>query len=635
MAEDGAIVGLNGLGGSLAVRGLLDENKSRAQEGGSSLRNRHSVAEGDLTLRTGGFVVHPRLISFDLSGRLLFTRERLDEDGTVTVSRPTQLGYSERLNFLSSTAFPLTFFSDRTTVRDTGDHRWLTNATSEGYGFTGALLQPLTPVPLRLFAEHRSREGRDALGASEIVDRASVTATRWVPGLKESSLGYSLRRQDTRTAEHAAVAKSTRFTTQDLNTDLGHSFGVGERWRTRALVTLSREDGPVDRREARVAPSLEYRPNREVDVSAQGSYLENWVGGVRSTGRNGTAGISWEAARNITLTGGLHGAANDNGAAALSTGGGRAGAVWLQPAKWGTATLSGGLTYDLFDAHSSTAEILVFGERHAFTGLTPVELAQERIMATSIEVSNLSRTVRYAEGTDYRLIVAGTKLQLERLLAGGIPDGAELLVDYAYAAPGTFRSDLVGTSLGASVGIFSRLTLSVHYQMNSSELLSGNPAQPLHSSRSWRYAADLVWPFAWANARGSAECEDNSDELAPYRRTTFGASLTTLPGRALVLSASGRRSRTDFSGPGEGSVLTSGNVRIDAIPGLSLNCYLEGGYQRWSTDTAAQATTSEGLGIEWRFRQLSFRGVGKLRQDRQESAYLTSSTVELEMRREF
>jgi len=634
-AKDAGVAGLTRLGGALAVLGRLDEDRSRSQDGRATSRNLHSLTEEDLTLRTGGFVIHPRLLDFDLSGRLLFTREKLDAGDTVTASSSRQQDYGARLNFLSATALPFTLFTDRTTVRDTGDQRWLTEATSTGYGLSCALLQPLLPMPLQLFAEHRAREGRQPLGTSETVDRASVTTTRWVPWLKESSLVYSWRRQETRTTDPAAVAESTRITTQDLNANLGHSFGAGERWRTRAFTALSREDGPVARREARIAPSLEYRPSRELTVTTQGNYLESRLDGVRNTGRSGSTGINWEAVKNLTLTGELHGAANETGAATLRTWGGRAGGAWRQPAPWGTTSLNGSLAYDLFDMSSPVTGIRVLGERHAFPGLTPVELARERITASSIEVFNLSRTVRYAEGTDYRLIVAGTKLLVERLLAGAIPDGAELLVDYSYTAPGTFRSDAVATSLGASVGILSHLTLSVHYQRNSTNLLSGSPARPLNSSRNWRYTAELVWPFSLATARGSADYEDNNDELAPYRRTTFGANLMTSPGRSLTLSANGRRSSTDFSGPGEDSVLTTGSMRLDAFPWLNLNCYLETGYQRWSTDTTAQETTSESLGVEWRFRQLSFRGVGKLRQDRQEITRRTASSVEFEMRREF
>jgi hypothetical protein len=302
---------------------------------------------------------------------------------------------------------------------------------------------------------------------------------------------------------------------------------------------------------------------------------------------------------------------------------------------FGSLVLNYGAVYDINDQRSSAAEIPVFGESHVLTGFLPEELNNANVISSTVVVLNATRSRTFTEGVDYELSVVQNKTRIQRLLGGDIQDGETVLVDYAFATTGTFKYSIFDQNFGASVNLFSYLTLFARFRDAPQRLLDGVSTQPLNSVYSQLYGVRFRVPIGRFVMGGDSEYEDHQEDISPFRRMSFSASAQMRLAATTSIVVRGRRVLVDNLESPEDVDLTGGSARLESRLWARARLSAEASYEEDTGPTLDRQTWLGLLRAEWRVGLLSLRAEGRFRQERQGDHDRDRITGRVEIRREF
>ena len=194
----------------------------------------------------------------------------------------------------------------------------------------------------------------------------------------------------------------------------------------------------------------------------------------------------------------------------------------------------------------------VANEMHKISDYAAVTLEGEEISTESVTVTDVSGTITYAEGLDYRIYRIERFTYIERVPGGHILNGDTILVNYSHLALLGDIRDITQTISGG-ISLFDGL-IEPYFRLSDTRQGvtggTGNYADLLISpgqSRIIGIRSSHTLKNFWNIERfSSAEFEDNTKILYPFRRLTLRSSLAVPINKDLKLVFRGNNSRINY-----------------------------------------------------------------------------------------
>lgn len=644
LAEDLAPFRLTGIDGHAAVSYLSDTER----QGDGSTTSTLAIAslQEELFLNTHSYFYHPNFLKMDLGGGPLFVQNRYEADGVVNRESSALYNLVGRLSFLEQKPYPFAVYYEHLNPTVTTSLTQSFTQTNTRTGATFSLREPLSPVLVDTAVFRQRSEGRST---TYVVDddneQASVRlSTNFGPD-RYSQFFYQVNRLQSASGSPDLPIVSARVESRTASFDGRFLLGAQRELTYTQIIGMNslsfvRPDFQVEREDYRFSPDLRWQhSDRLTSFYNYSLYKSNETTvaatAVEATNQSARAGLAHYDADRLSVTADVH-ARDDRitGLALRSYGTGVQGG-YTRPWEHAVLRLNAGLIYDQNEREATAALIDRIGESVTLVDAIPVTLAQEFIDTATIRVFNLARTQEYTLA-DYRIIVIGTRTQIQRLATGTILDGQQVLVDYAFRTGGTAGYRYLNQSYQASLTLYRYYTVYARYFGADYRLTSGAPTLPLNPSHNILYGLRVDQPLlSGASAGIEVMFERQEEEISPYRRQNYDAYLQLPVWARIGTRLSARRLFVEYANSPEDVDLVGWAVQLRSSPWLYTSLTAESTYEEDTGGTLRRAIVRNSLGVEWRFRQLSVRGEGQHAREELGTFERDRTVIRLTARREF
>lgn len=605
-----AAVRITDTGGSIAVRHRLDEWRN-GTPGGETFQ-RSPIWEEELSLRASGYVYHPALLSFEVSGGPLWLQYGYESEAGDSRGSDTLFNFDVALDFLERKDVPFTVYyrRDHPEVTTGLSGRFL--AETDEYGVTGVVRQVLSPAFLSWQAGHWESEG-SGFGTivDEQVDRASLQATLPYRGGDNLRLNLNWNTRNSRSGVPGLPIQESEITTKGAELDTVNMFGGSNQASLRQNLNWTRQSTLLaSRTELETlgyTGGLRWRHSDSTRSFANARYAD--TSRTDSWSRTGhlRAGVTHDLLNDLlaTVEGGF--ARDQAPAFKQDISSIRGSANYTTSLPTGSLGLAASLALDRTDQRSDTDRITVFDEPVVLAGTTPVPLAREFVIQGTVVVTNVSQTQTFQEDVDYRLTTVGSSTTIERLITGSILDGQTVLVTYDVLAGGTVSYDTVSQSLSASVGLFRYLNLFLQYNDSSNKIKSGIATRPLNDLRRLEAGGRVDYPFQSGWSIGAEyRYTDQNEDIAPYLRSSYDVFARTGSYWNTTAWLGVHWETVDNENSDEDVDLVRYILRVTSrLPGGLMLAY-NAEYSEDVGGTLLRRERRHGLRLDWSYRQVRF-----------------------------
>lgn len=611
---------LTGVEGYVQARYLTDANGYSIRPEDALSRTRQAILLEEVFILTHSYIYHPSLLALDVGGGPVIERSRSEFEQTATRGRSLLYNLRAHATVLRDKPYTALLFYDRNnqTQRLGPALEVLTENTR--YGLNVLLRSPVVPMPLRFELARTANHGE---GADELIDDRT-DQMRFVAEAKLGTLGTSLF-QYIGTRRHSASGsaglplRTSAFVDHRASLDSRLKFGTARQYELANTVAVDRSsyrigDGPATQL-TRTDVTLELRGRESPAVQTHARYGFAGFSQPDDTTTLHTAGAGVTYRFTPELTGSLGGRGEIHRGSRLDT---KAFAVdasaqYQKALPLGLATLGYSVVHQRRDQQAAAAQAQVLGERLTLTGTSAVPLGKQQPIASSVVVSNLTRTQTFVEGQDYALSPLGLALRIQRLIGGNILDAEEVLVDYAYVLGGSYALSQLDQTVNLAWAYERTLNLFARYLDSAPRLESGAPTTPVNPGRSALYGLRAEVPLTMLSQPlllgGSAEREHRREAVLPYRRANgeayVQADLPLMAGGSLRVGA--RRMQLDYADrPAQAVDLRGVDLRLSARPGSGVDLSLDATRERDTGTAVARERSFVSGRAQWRLRKLSW-----------------------------
>jgi hypothetical protein len=637
-----------GVEGYVGLRAVSDRLGTTTQGPGGSSRTFQSQSElrEEIFVMTHNYLYHPNLATLDLGGGPILQQGSFSNELGDTRANDTLYNFVARASLLRDKPYQGTLYFEHLNPTISIAPGQVLTQQNQQYGMSFSLLEPATPVPLRLDASHGEFRGRSTdRFINDDIDRFSVRASRSFGALGTTQLQYQATDQASETGNPNLPVQHTNSHNQGLNLDSRFQLGAQRQYDLVNVVSFNTQEYTLeqgflpDRRDARFLLDLHGRHSDRLQTYAVFNYSSSVQGDIFSTLRSGSAGLTFWATPNLSASGGGHVENTDASQANTRVRGVDGSLRYGRPLLGGQlqASYAGRLDRREQIAASTTGSII--GERIVLNGIAYTTLAHQHVVTSSIVVSNVTRTQVYTEGLDYMVTVVGVETRLQRVVGGAILDGQVLLVDYDYEVGGTFtyrQPDQTVSVNWSYLGVFN--TYFRHFQ-STPELESGQPTFPLnviHSNLAGARAdvpLRITWPVV---VGGFAEHESRDETISPYTRSAgegYVQSEEPLSGGTVRVGV--RRTKLEYVNPAPGVDLHAYDLRYWWRRGWGLDLGADYTHETDTGGTVPRRRELFSLKGQWVYRRLTVTfDIGATREE-QGGVERTRSGGRLLARRDF
>jgi len=650
-AEEIAPFRLTGIDGYASVD-YLSDSQSYGTPGGASNTYAISSLQESVFLNTHSYFYHPNFLKMDLGGGPLWVQNRVEENGLSRADRETLYNLTGRLSFLEQKPFPLVLYYEHLnpTVSTSLTQSFI--QTNTKYGATWTLRQPLSPVFVVADVFRLRSEGESpTLIVDDQIDQASLRMSTSIGRDGFGQVMYQVSQQDSLGGVPALAIVPTTIENRIASLDTRMLFGANRGiifsgYMSYHTLSFVRTDFTLVREDFVLSPDLQWRHSEHLTSFYNYNLYKSSEPQFDTTNQSARTGLIWRDGDNLMVSGDVHGEDSKITGLELQSYGAGLLASYTQPWTNAVLRLNAGAIYDVKDREAAVANINVIGERITLVNGIPVTLAQEFIDTTTIQVWNTARTQQYCPDVlplppgcvvaDYRIIVIGTRTQIQRLATGNILDGQEVLVDYAFRTGGTITYNLFNQNYQASLTLYRYYTVFARYLDIDYRLTTGTPTLPLNPVRSTIYGFRVDQPV-WQDfmVGGEASYEHHEEEVAPYRRTSYDAYLQLPVLFRIGTRLTGRRITADYLNSVEDIDLVGWAVQLRATPWIHTTFTAEAAYEEDTGGTLTRSVLRDIVALEWRLRQLSVRGDVQYAREEQGGFERERTVIRVLVRRDF
>lgn len=642
---------LTGIDGHVSIGYVGDDYTTETPGGGGSTvtsKQSQSDLRVDTMVMTHSYLYHPKFISMDVGAGPVFEWVRDNNNGVTTRSNHTLYNLSAHARVLPDKPYNGSLFYDHLNPTLSIGIGEIINQEADKYGFTFALLAPVTPIPLTLDANRKEYSGSSA---SRVIDDSTqqVTLRTNFSPLRGANTALSLH-QIEQTSNSGALSQpiqESQLTTRGFNSDTSLYLGAANEvslfnsisYSTHKFKQALASTPQID--DLRFALTSYIAHSKTLSSTAIYSYNLN-----RQDSRDTTAQLlnligNWTPKQEWVVSVGLLGESSE--ADQFSTRNWKTdGRVqYERPLPIGTLQTGYSLRYGKVDQSASGGGIVVVGEHVILNGTTPVNLSQPQVVGGSVSVWNLARTQQFVEGIDYTLSVVGLSTRIQRLPSGAIGDGEEVLVDYQFDVGGTYTSTSLDQDFNLNWAISRNVSAYFRYTSSQPEVDSGTPSSPLNTVHSSLYGARADVPLHILRelvvVGGLVEYENRRETHAPFVRKAGELYLQTdlpwLSNASIRLGT--RRTQVDADNVAQTMDQQSYDLTTHWRTSAGLNVSLIGLFEE---DNAGLQPTSRRLvtlRANWQYRKLTMIGDLTNTYDAQGDYTYDRTVGRLTMRRDF
>jgi hypothetical protein len=535
---------------SVSIRYLLDENDRSTESSASTFENR-ATWEQEVLLASTSYVYHPGFLNMEIAGGPLLVQQAFDTNAGTSSSNDTLVNFLARFNFLDLKSYPFSLYFQRShpSLTTSLSGRFLTR--NDEFGFRGRHTGLLKGTELSLDLSHRDTEG-SGFGSivDEDVDRAffgwqtsyrdddriSIEFDRYTQASLSGSTGLPIQESEIEQATARLIARNHFGSKKQIL--LNQSLFVLEQetvsQRPSEFENLYYTASTLWQNSDTIQSSFNYRFNdsRRTDADAETHNMRANVN--HAIGENSRYYLFVD-----------HEEAKQTGFSRSRTGGG-GGINYSKPLGFGTLGIAGSVRQERNDQESTSDSVQIFDEPVTLDATTPVDLANDFVVASSVVVTNTAGTQVFIEGADYRLIVVGSTTSIQRLIDGNIFDGQTVLVDYEYLTSGTAKFDRLSANISATLDFLEYAHAQVRYGFIGSDLLSGEFTTPINDAKAFEVTLGADFPVgeSW-RIGGEIRHLDQDEDIAPYVRDSVSLNASTRVYGSLHLYMSASRVEVD------------------------------------------------------------------------------------------
>ncbi|UCE88359.1 MAG: hypothetical protein JSW10_08340 [Pseudomonadota bacterium] len=633
--------------GHAALRYLLNETKS--QSGGSSGTSSLATGEADIFVMTHSYMYHPNFLQMDLGAGPLWVYNRVKAPGLESEFDDLTYNLSTHFRFLDSRPTPFHLYYDHLNPTVAVSFTESIVVTNEKYGFNLGVRPRHGKVNFTLDGFRSTTDGE---GLTQVIDDTldQATARIYTP-LKNS--GYTQLQFQTQSRTSAGGTRDVPITptTVDTNTanlDSRANMGKRQQFRLTTIATWLQQQIDLEREEFRFAPRLRWQHNKDLASFYRYQFFtadeELTAGGSQDTTNHaGSAGANYTLGEYLAIDGDVHFEDNktrvDNNQAPdfdLQVYGARGSVLYRLPLAFGTLSLNGAIGYDINDQQSSVSTLSVQDERHQLNGTQRVPLNSDFIITSTIVVFNENRNQIYTEGVDYLITIIGATTFIQRIAAGGIPDGSIVSVDYSFETGGTVKYSNLGQNYQANLDFLRYYNAYVRYRDNNVDILAGTPTVPIGEASTVTVGARADVPV-WREVMlgGEAQYEEQEGNILSYDQTRYNVYVD-FPIRARsTIRFDWRRVLRDNIGSTEDVDLTRYLFRLRSRPYKRLGLTFELTDEEDVGSTVPRETQRALLRLNWPIRKLLVGMQASFRRQSQGQSRTDDTMVRAEVRRVF
>ncbi len=631
---------LTSIEGYMALRYAEDEQ--RLGSTGGVARERRSTWEEEVFVQTRSYIYHPNFLKFDLGAGPLFAQNRFESDAGSSRSNDGLYNLTARASFLEQKPYPFALYYEHLNPSVSVGLTQTFRQENDKYGFNLALRQPLTPILLTLdaFRLTTKGEGFDII-VDDTIDQATLRAHQSFGAGNYNQLMFQTTHQESLSGSPNLPIQPTTTDTDLWNLDSRATFGAQRQFLLTNIVSYTTQNYTLGsetpaRRDLRVSPDLRWEHSPALYSFYRVNLLQSEERQLETLHRSAVAGLAHRPDDRWFTTTDVHAERFDATGFTQHTDGVAGSISYRRPIPVGSLQLSYAARYDLKDRDAPAVQVAIFGERITLADAIAVTLANDFIVPGTIVVRNLTRTQIYAEGLDYRVIAIGAKTQIQRLVAGNILDGQEVLVDYAYQTGGSVAYATFDQNLQTNLALFRYYNLFARYRDVAQDVRSGVPTLPLNPGRNTLYGARADVPV-WREwmVGGEVTREEQSEDISPYMRRSIDTYVQLLLPYASTLRVAGRRVVADNLNSPEDVDLRGYSVLLRARPGFRATLVAEANVDKDIGGTIPREFQSRVLAAEWRYRQLSLRAEARSAREVQGGFERERRLIRVQARRDF
>jgi hypothetical protein len=626
---------LTGIDGYISLRYLFDEQIT-GETGGETSRQTRPTYEEQIFILTHSYIYHPNFLKLDLGGGPVFSQARFESDGEWSSSKDILYNYTGRLTLLENKPYPLVLYYTHLnpSVYLGLVERFLQENTR--YGFNFLLRQPPSPVLLNIEAFRFRSEGT---GFNRIVDETSdhaiIKAYRTFGMDDYVNFSYSWDRLESSSGSPNLPIQETTTTTQLADLNSRSTFGKARQFRFMNYASFLSQKDFVSSQTLRVSPDLRWDHSETLNSFYRYNIQRRKISDIDTTNQSATAGINHRLYQSLFTTFDIHGRDDRTTGLLLNSYGFTASTRYKKQIPYGNLQLHYSILYDTFDQQAATSEIQIYGEQHILSGVIPETLSYDNVIPSDVVVMNTARSQTFIEGIDYRLIIIGTKIQIQRIIGGNILDGETVLVDYAYQIGGTIKYTIMDQNYGINLRLFKYLNLFARFRNAPQRLISGTPTIPLNSVRSEQYGGNIDIPIWEVIIGGGAGYENHREDIAPYKSTSYDLFMQVPLPLSSIFRASGKRVFVDRLQSSWDTDLIGWGVNLQSYPLPGARLTAEARYEEDTGAPIIHRIWSNSVVAEWRIRQLILKAEGRYTREIQGDYERKISLINIELKREF
>lgn len=639
---------VTGVDGYVTLRHLNDE--STTTQAGPTGSTQSTLAQSEwrseVFLNSHSYIYHPNFMTLDIGGGPVLQDADLTSDAGSTRSHATLYNLVGRARFLPGKAINGALFYEHLNPVLSLTPGEVLNQENTRSGAELSTTSALMPIPLRVELTRSQATGRNAERVlDDRLDQWNLRLTRSFGTQGATQLLYQASEQQSLSGSANLPIQSTATSSHGLDVDTRLQFGAAGQHELTNLVSANQRQYVIDS-EAQPGQSdlnllldLLLKPGEAVSSYGNYHYSHNDNGARTSETQALAAGVAWSPDEDVALSFGGRGETNRASSFSLDARDVNA-ALHFQtalPVGKLQASLAGRLEQRKQNAQATATSVI--GERAGLTGTTPATLAQARVVAGSVVVSNRSRSQTYVENLDYTLTTVGDRTRLQRLVSGNILDGEEVLVDYRYELGGSFGYAQDEQTLNLNWAASRQLNVYLREHRASAEVTSGAPTFPLNSVRTRLYGLRADVPFRLGvvmTGGGSVEREKVSETLAPLQRASTDLYLQTeeplldLANLGLTL----RRMRLDYANSPHDTDLKGYSLRL-STRGFGAELSAVHNYEADRGGATVRRRWNDLIDAQWRERKLTLTARLARGRETQGSFERKHSLFQLALRRDF
>jgi len=573
-------------------------------------------------INTDSYVFHPNLLSMNLGASFLLDQSRVESLFEENRNNEQLLGYNAKLDFLNKKPYPMSIYYTKANPSVSVGLAGRFIQENIKYGVDMALLQPVTPVQITVNAYRQlvNGEGLDQITDDDL-EHVNLRLYRPYNKGDHMQLSYQIDNRDSRSGNPNLPIQPRTTSTTSTYFDSRNWLGGNRNGELIVNASYNTQEEFPKREELRVNPMINWQHGQSLRSFYRINYNNTSEDAIDTEQASIISGLGYSGENN-TASFDVHAENNESTDLAFQTGleyqnvGANYNITHSRPVGLGSLKVSYSGSLDYRDQTSPEGTLRMLSEAHILVDTTPVTLRNDFVITNDpinypLEVWNEGRTQRFTENQDYRVLVVGSKTQIQRIAVdeGGIISGQTVLVDYFYETGGTFAYDLQSNNLHLSWFPLSFYELYARYLNSTQTLQEGIPLTPLNSLTSVTYGLRADRPLLnGINLGGEIYLEDRDEDINPFTRKNIDAYVELPLPRLTNLRLSARRLLVDNENSVEDVDLTGYIARIQTRPWLRARLSYELSYETDIGGSIDRSLTIQRLQLGWAYRQLSITG---------------------------